>query len=82
MSVSDFPVEDDPEAPAKPRRSRLKGGPIKPGQYLLNRVQVKELCGDPSDSTLWGWMMHAGFPHPLEMGPQGRADHQGELDRF
>ena len=68
--MSDFP-EADLEAAARPR---LKGGPIKPGQYLLNKRQLLELCGDPAFSTVWLWMKDAGFPKPLVMGPpEGRT---------
>ena len=82
MSVSDFPVEDDPEVPAKPRRVRLKGGPIKPGQYLINRVQLKELCGDPSQLHLVGLDDARRLPASDRDGTTRRANHQGVLDRF
>jgi predicted DNA-binding transcriptional regulator AlpA len=59
------------EAATKPRKPRLKAGPIKHGQYLLNKPQMLELCGNPSYSTVWLWMKDAGFPHPLELGPAG-----------
>src|SRR6478735_7531651 len=75
MGVSVSAVEDDLEVavdPAKPNiKRRLKADAIKPGQFLLNKAQTLELCGNPSYSTMWGWMMHAGFPHPIELGPPG-----------
>ena len=39
--------------------------------FLLNKVQLLELCGNPSYSTVWGWMTKTGFPHPIELGPAG-----------
>ncbi len=53
------------------KKPRLKAGPVKPGQPLINKPQLLELCGDPSYSTVWGWMRHADFPLPLELGPPG-----------
>ena len=68
--MSDFP-ENDLEAATRPR---LKGGPVKPGQFLLNKRQLLELCGDPAFSTVWLWMKEADFPKPLVMGPpEGRT---------
>ena len=60
----------NPKNVAKPRRRRLNNDPIKPGQYLLLKPQVLELCGNPSYSTVWLWMKEAGFPHPIELGPR------------
>ena len=75
MGVSVSAVEGDLEVaadPAKPSiKRRLKADAIKPGQFLLNKVQLLELCGNPSYSTVWGWMMTAGFPPPIELGPPG-----------
>src|SRR4051794_28711550 len=53
--------------PTKPKR-RLKAGPVQPGQHLLLKPQLLELCGHPSYSTVWNWMREEGFPHPIEMG--------------
>ena len=74
--MSEFPVEDDPEPVGadKPRKRQLKAGPIKPGQFLLNKPQLLELCGDPAFSTVWSWMQNAGFPKPIVSGPpEGRT---------
>ena len=60
----------NPKNVAKPRRRRLNNDPIKPGQYLLLKPQVLELCGNPSYGTVWLWMKEAGFPHPIELGPR------------
>ena len=75
MGVSVSAVDDDLEVAAGPGKPgikrRLKADAIKPGQFLLNKFQLLELCGNPSYSTVWGWMTKTGFPHPIELGPPG-----------
>ena len=65
MGVPVSAVEDDLEVGADPGKPSIKQGlkadAIKPGQFLLNKVQLLELCGNPSYSTVWGWMTKTGF---------------------
>ena len=66
-------VAASPDFRSKPRATRKQPGPIKPGQHLLFRSQVLELIGT-SYPTLWGWMIEAKFPLPIELGPpDGRS---------
>lgn len=70
--MSDCIIEDDlDETVTEPRKRRVKNAPIRPGQYLLNKPQMLQLCGDPSYSTVWLWMVEADFPKPIELGPPG-----------
>ena len=58
-------------AGASIKRTRKRGynGPIKPGQPLLFKPQVLELLGNPSYSTVWGWMRDGQFPLAVALGP-------------
>ena len=35
-----------------------------PDDALLTAAQVKPLCGDPSDMTIWRWLRDGKFPKP------------------
>ena len=53
----------------KKKVERKKPGPIKPGQHLLLKPQVLELCGGVAYPTIWHWMKDADFPRPIALGP-------------
>ena len=81
IGVSNSTVEHDFEAAAKPRKPRLKAGPIKHGQYLLNRPQLLELCGQPLLQHRLALDEEGRLSASARAWPGGRQDEPGVLDR-
>ena len=34
---------------------------------IIRRKRVKELCGDPSDASLWRWQRNGTFPQSVQI---------------
>ena len=68
-----------------PQRFR-EGGIVAKGQgktntprKLLRRKRVKELCGDPSNSSMWRWIKAGTFPAPVQIGEGSVAWWEDEI---